>query len=105
MPSKHEITRLINKRRKRSLYRCIRSMQSTFIRNSHKPFRTRGSPWIDPPHIKWSIGDSYFYIDPPWVPSSIYRLWFKICIEDGSIVFDEDTHPRDLEWLLSELMP
>lgn len=85
MPSKDEITRLIRKRRKATLYRIVDSLAGLAVAHS------------DCPH------QGYKYIPAKWIPQHVYRDWFEYAHYFGKY-FKFKVEPKDHEWLLTQLL-
>lgn len=85
MPSKHEISILIRKRRKATLYGVINSLAGY------------AAAYPDYPHR------NYAYMPPKWIPPHVYRAWWLYTTHIGRYV-TYTCEPRDFLWLMDALV-
>lgn len=86
MPTKDEITYLIGKRRKATLYRIVDSLAGIAIAYPDVPYQ------------------EYKYVPSKRIPQDVYREWFDYAQRHLGNYFTFKVEPRDHEWLLSQLL-
>jgi len=104
--SKNDITELIRKRRKKTLYEAIHHLQSSAMEEDDYFRDPRNARFIAHFQINrtWPH-HQYIYMREKDVPPNVYRSWFTHYVttpEGRSHVWV--WHPRDHEWLLSQLL-
>ena len=102
--SKDEITTLIRKRRKKTLYETIAFLQSQVYDEDLYFTDPRNASVINRFNIsrQWPH-HQYIYMRPKDVPDRVYRSWYAHFLKQTPY-HEWSWHARDHEWLLSNLL-